>query len=117
MIVVVQGTKSFDDYSVFLTAMRSALIQINPDDKEFTVLSAGPLKINEMVMEFVNVSERSLKLKGIKARHAKIHPEWVIHNYAEIDFYAYLCKPKEELGTIVKDAQNKDVNVQVYRQF
>jgi hypothetical protein len=117
MIVVVQGTKSFDDYSVFLTAMRSALIQIDPNDKEFTVLSAGPSRINEMTMEFVNVSERSLKLKGIKARHAKIHPEWVLHNHDDISFYAYLCKPKEDLGTIVKDAQNKDVNVHVYRQF
>lgn len=117
MIVVVQGTKSFDDYSVFLTAMRSALIQIDPSDRELTVLSAGPLKINDMVMEFVNVSEKTLKSKGIKARYAKIHPEWIMHNHQDISFYAYLCKPKEDLGSIVKDAQNKDVNVQIYRQY
>ena len=117
MIVVVQGTKNFDDYSVFLSGIRSALLNRDENDKEFTVFTAGPLNVNNMAMEFVNVTERSLKAKGIKTKLVKIPPKWISENHGDIDFFGYFCKSKEPLTELVTDMNNKDVNVQVYRQY
>jgi hypothetical protein len=115
MIVVVQGTKSFDDYQTFLAGMRTALLNRNEDDKTFTVFSAGPLNINNMAMEFVNISERTLKAKGIKTKLVKIPPSWIADNHYDIDFFAYYCNRKEDLPIMVQDMNAKDVNVQIYR--
>jgi hypothetical protein len=117
MIVVVQGTKSFSDYSVFLSGIRSALLNRDEDDKEFTVFTAGPLNINNMAMEFVNVTERSLKSKGIKTKLVKIPPKWISENHEDIDFFGFFCKTKEPVSDIATDMNKKDVNVQVYRQY
>ncbi len=117
MIVVVQGTKSFDDYSVFLSGIRSALLNRQENDKEFTVFSAGPLNINNMAMEFLNVTERTMKAQGIKTKLVKVPPKWIIENASSIDFFAYFCKAKEALPETVQVANNKDINVHPYRQF
>jgi hypothetical protein len=115
MIVVVQGTKRFDDYSVFLTGMRSALINLTDNDKSFTVFSAGPANINAMAMEFVNVTERSLKARGIKSKLVKVPPSWIENNVDDIDLFAYYALPKEPIPEMVTSVSNKGVNVQFYR--
>lgn len=115
MIVVVQGTKNFDDYSIFLSGMRSALIHKPEEDKDFTIFSAGPLNVNNMALEFVNVTERSLKAKGIKIKLVKIPPKWILDNHEKVDFFGYFCKPKETIPEHVQEANAKDVNVQIYR--
>jgi len=115
MIVVVQGTKGFSDYSIFLSGMRSALINLPDDDKQFTVFSAGPVNINEMAMEFINVTERSLKAKGIKSKLVKIPPSWIEQNHHEIDLLAYYALPKEPIPAMIDKVSNKGVNVQFYR--
>ena len=45
MIVAIQGTKTFDDYQIFLRAMGTALRELPEDDKEFLIFSAGPVNI------------------------------------------------------------------------
>ncbi len=115
MIVVVQGTRNFDDYSIFLSGMRSALIRKDESDNEFTVFTAGPININNMAMEFINVTERSLKAKGIKAKIVKIPPKWIEENHADIDYFAYYCLPKESIPESIQRVRNKDVDVQIYR--
>jgi hypothetical protein len=115
MIVVVQGTKNFNDYSIFLSGMRSALIRKDESDKNITVFTAGPININNMAMEFVNVTERSLKAKGIKIKLVKIPPQWAEDNHADIDYFAYYCLPKETIPESIQRLRNKDVDVQVYR--
>lgn len=115
MIVVVQGTRGFNDYSIFLSGMRSALINLSDDDKQFTVFSAGPVNINSMVMEFINVTERSLKAKGIKSKFVKIPPSWIEQNHHDIDLLAYYALPKEPIPDMITRVSNKGVNVQFYR--
>jgi hypothetical protein len=115
MIVVIQGTKTFKDYSVFMSGMRSALINLSEEDKQFTVFSAGPVNINNMAMEFINVTERSLKAKGIKPKLVKIPQGWIEQNYKDIDLLAYYALPKEEIPDMISRVSNKGVNVQFYR--
>ena len=115
MIVVIQGTKGFNDYSIFLSGMRSALINLPDEDKQFTVFSAGPANINSMAMEFINVTERSLKAKGIRSKLIKIPPSWIEQNHADIDLLAYYALPKESVPDMINKVSNKGVNVQFYR--
>jgi hypothetical protein len=115
MIVVIQGSKAFGDYSIFLAGMRSALVNRQEDDPEFTVYSAGPMNVNNMAMEFINVTERSLKAKGIKSKLIKIPPSWINENKGSIDYLAYFCNPKEPVPPTIESLGKKEVNVQVFR--
>jgi len=67
MNIVVQGTKEFVDYNVFMRAMGVALSAI--EDEEFNVYSAGPAQVNSFTAEFCNLSERGLKQRGIMTIH------------------------------------------------
>jgi len=115
MIVVVQGTKGFSDYNIFLRAMGTSLSQVTEDDKTFYVYAAGPANINSMALEFLNISERSLKARGIRTRYIKTSPGWVKSNIHEVDYLAYFSKPKEPTSDLVEFADAKDVEVGVYR--
>jgi hypothetical protein len=78
MSVAAQGTKSFDEYSVFLRAMGTALSQMGEDDKEFYVYSAGPSKINSMALEFCNVSEDRQRVERLmKHRRENSHTTYL----------------------------------------
>lgn len=115
MIVGIQGTKNFEDYNVFLRAMGTALSSMENGDSEFIVYSAGPNRINAMAMEFVNISERSLKARGIKTKVNKVPPKWMKQNIAMFDYVAYFSKPKEPLTDVIEEADAKDVEVGIYR--
>lgn len=115
MIIVIQGTKSFDDYSIFLRAMGTAMSAMQEGDKEIYVYSAGPAHINSMGMEFTNISERSLKARGIKIKFFKVPPGWVKQNIDDVDYLAYFSKPKESLSELVRFAETKEISVGVYR--
>jgi hypothetical protein len=115
MIIAIQGTKNFDDYSVFLRAMGTAMSSMDAGEQSILVYSAGPYQVNAMAMEFVNVSERSLKARGIKIRLIKIPPVWIEQNITTIDYFAFFSKPKEPVSKLVDLADAKDVNVGVYR--
>jgi hypothetical protein len=115
MMVVVQGTKTFSDYSIFIRAMGTALSMLPEGDTEFTVCSAGPININQMGMEFCNVSERSLKARGIKAKLVKVPPSWVKENIHSVGYLAFFSKPKEPVSSLVDLADAKDIEVGVYR--
>lgn len=115
MRIAIQGSKSFNDYSVFLRAMGTALYSLSEDDSEFHIYSAGPAQINEMGMEFSNVSERSLKARGIKIRLFKVPPSWIKQNIHDIDYFAYFSKPKEPVSQLVDLAEAKDIEVGIYR--
>jgi hypothetical protein len=115
MIVTVQGTKNFNDYAVFLRAMGTAMSSLPSEDKEFLLFSAGPANINAMALEFSNVSERSLKARGIKIRFIRVPPSWIDNNVKDIDYFAFFSKPKEPVSKQVDLADAKDVEVGVYR--
>lgn len=115
MIVAIQGTRAFNDYTIFLRAMGTALKSLPEGDKEFFVFSAGPVNINEYGLEFININERSMKGYGIKTRFVKVPPSWIEENIHSIDYFAYFSKPKEPLSRQVELADSKDVEVGVYR--
>lgn len=114
MIIGIQGSRNFNDYQVFLRAMGTALYDLD-GDKEFIILSAGPHKVNEMAMEFTNVSERSLKAKGIKTKVVKMPPKALKERIADLDYFAYFSLPKETPSDLVKEAEAKDIDVAIYR--
>jgi hypothetical protein len=115
MIVAIQATKTFDQYAVFLRGMGTALSRMDEDDKEITIYSAGPANLNAMGLEFSNVSERSLKARGIKIRFFKVPPSWIKENVHSINYFAFFSKPKEAVSSLVSYAESKDINVGVYR--
>jgi len=115
MIVGVQGTSSFDDYQVFLRAMGVALSGVPEGDRYFYIYSAGPANINAMCTEFVNVSERSLKSRGIKIKLYKVAPSWISKNMNSINYFSYLSKPNERPSKLVAEAELNNVEVGIFR--
>lgn len=95
MIVAVQGTNEFDDYNLFLRAMSVALSGMKSDEKDFTIYSVGPTKINSFVSEFSNLSERGMKARGRKIKFYKVPERWVYDNMDQVNYFAFLSKPKE----------------------
>lgn len=115
MIVAIQGTKGFNDYAVFLRGIGNALRDLPEGDKEFTIMSAGPININQFALEFSNVSERSLKAHGVKTKVVKIPPSWVKENINKVNYFLFFSKPKEQYSELVHLAEAKDIEVGVYR--
>jgi hypothetical protein len=114
MIVGVQGTSSFDNYQVFLRSMAVALSELLDEDKEFYIYSAGPNNINMMAMEFANLSEKGMKLRGKSIKFLKVTPQWLEENILEINHFAFLCNPKEPVSKIVHISKLNNINTNVY---
>lgn len=115
MMIGVQASRNFDDYAVFLRAMGTSLSMMEESDSSFVICSAGPARLNSMVMEFANVSERSLKARGISVRVRKVPPSWIRQNIVDLAYFAYFSKPKEPASELVEYAEGNDVEVGVYR--
>lgn len=115
MIIGIHGTKSFSDYNIFLRAMGTAMSMMQEGDTEIVLQSAGPANINSMVLEFANISERSLKARGIKIRINRVPPRWLKEHVVDTDYVAFFSKPKEPLSDIAEAADAKDVELGVYR--
>ena len=116
MIVGIQGSKNFNDYSVFLRAMGTTLSMLDKSEsKELTVMSAGPSKINSFALEFANVSERSLKSRGIKIKIVRVPPTWFKTNMHVINYFMYFSLPKETASDLIREAEDKDIDVGIYR--
>lgn len=115
MIIAVQGTRNFSEYNIFLRAMGTAFSMLPEGDSEITIYSAGPVNINQMALEFSNISERSLKARGIKIRTHKVPAKWLKENLRDIDYFAFFSKPKEPLSEAVEIAEAKDIEVGIYR--
>ena len=115
MIVAVQGTSDFDDYSVFLSAMSVAMSSMDQEDNEFIIYSAGPARINSFVSEFSNLSERGMKARGKKIRFYKVAPHWLEENIDTIDYFSFLSKPKQQVSKLVSAAENNNVEVGIFQ--
>jgi len=113
MIVVTQGSRNFNDYSVFLRAMFTSLSMIQPDDQTFTIYSIGPLRINQMSEEYINVS--NFKARGMKAKFMRVNEDFVKTNIDSVNYLTYFCNKGEPVGGLVDFAEEKDVEVGVYR--
>ena len=114
MILAVQGSNSFSDYNIFLRAMYTALHTMAEDDKEIFVYTAGPVKVNNMALEFCNITENSLKARGIRIQTRRITRQWVEDNMEHIDYFAFFSKPGEPMSKLVDLADEHGVEAQVY---
>jgi hypothetical protein len=115
MIVAVQGTKEFNDYNVFLRAMSVALSSMKEEDKEFIIYSVGPAKINSMVSEFSNLSERGMKARGKKIKFYKAPLSWVEENMDYVNYFAFLSVANQSQSKLVDIAEFKNVEVGIFR--
>lgn len=115
MIVAVQGTKEFNEYNVFLRAMSVALSGMKDEDNEFIIYSAGPLKINNFVSEFSNLSERGMKARGKKIKFYNVAPAWLNKNIDQINYFAFLSSPKEPKSKLVLTAEANNIDVGLFR--
>jgi hypothetical protein len=95
--------------------MGTAMSSIKPGDDKLTIYSAGPANLNAMGMEFTNISERTLKSNGIKARLIKVPQSWIEENITQVDYLAFFSKPKEPVSKLVDLADAKDIEVGIYR--
>jgi len=115
MNVVVQGSKEFDDYQIFLRAMGVAMSGMSREDKELHIYSVGPARINSMVSEFCNLSERGMKSRGMKIKHYKVPSSWAVENMEHIHYFAFLTKPKDPTSKLVSVAESKQIEVGIFR--
>ena len=115
MIVGVQGTNEFDDYNLFLRAISVALSGMKEEEKDFVIYSAGPAKINSFVSEFSNLSERGMKARGRKIKFYKVSERWMYDNMDQINYFAFLSKPKQSVSKLTTFAESKNVEVGIFR--
>lgn len=113
MMVAVQGSKAFNDYSVFLSGMALVLRRLKDQDTELVIFSAGPKRIGEMALEFVNVS--NFKARGIKAKVVMVPESFVRENHFKLESFHYFCNEKETFSSLVNFLDNKEVDVQIHR--
>ena len=114
MIVGVQGTPNFNNYNIFLRAMAVALSELKDNEKEFYLYSVGPGNINDMAMEFVNLSERGMKSRGKQIKLFRVTPQWFEENVDSFNHFAFVSNPKERTSNLVSLSKSKNINTNVY---
>jgi hypothetical protein len=115
LIIAVQGTSNFNDYQIFMRSMAVGMSMLSEDDKEILVYSVGPKQVNNYVTEFCNITERSLKARGIKIRYQKVPLSWAEQHVATIDYFIFLSKPGEYNSKLVAQAELAGVEVGLFK--
>jgi hypothetical protein len=111
--VGIQGTKEFSGYDVFMRAMGVALSSV--DDGEFNVYTAGPAQVNSYTAEFCNLSERTLKGRGIRVRYFKVPPSYIEENMTDFDYIAFLSTPNQRPSKLIASAELAGVDNAIFR--
>ena len=114
MKVVVQGSKTFDDYNVFMRSMAVALSSMN-NDSNIEVYTVGPSKVNNFVTGFVNLSEDGMKARGMSIRKYSVPHSWVESHVGEVDYFIYLSNPGEQPSRLVRLAESQNLEVGIFR--
>lgn len=115
MKVLVQGSKEFEDYSVFMRSMAVALSSLKGDEDRLEIYSIGPKNINGFVTGFVNLSEDGMRARGMSIRKYMVPHRWVEDNMDSIDYFIYLTTPGERDSRLAALADEAGVEVGVFR--
>lgn len=117
MLLVVQATNEFNDYSVFLRAMGVMLSSMGPEDSEFVVYSVGSKESNvhNFAMEFCNLSEKGMKGRGKKIKNYKVLDDWVKEHIMVFDNFAFFSKPNQPLSLLAKFAQQNNTELGIFQ--
>jgi len=94
--------------------MAVALSELEEQDKDFIIYSAGPNNISLMAMEFANLSERGMKSRKKNIKFFKVTSEWLEENIKDINHFAFLSNPKEPVSKIVHLSKLNNINTNVY---
>ena len=113
MILVTQGSRTFNDYSIFINAMFRVLSRMEPDDKEFHIYSVGPLRVNQMSEEYLNVS--NFRARGIKTKMMRVNESYVRDHMSNIDYVAYFCAPGEPVSSLIDLAEERGIGNGIHR--
>lgn len=95
MLISVEGTKSFNDYDIFMRAMGVAL-SADYLDQKIEVWSAGPQNINRFTAAFCNSSENFLKQKGFKISFKRLPISYIGSNMGQVDYFAFFSLPNQK---------------------
>ena len=116
MKVLLQGSKDFDDYQVLMRAMGVALSSMPPQDKSFEIYSVGPHQTNDLAVAFTNLTENSLKSRGIKVRFHKLPARLAEEKMDRFDYMAYLSNPENRrLSALTNKAEENGVELGIFR--
>lgn len=115
MIIAVEGTKSFKDYDVFTRAMGVALSNINNNDRNIEVWSAGPHNVNNFTAAFCNITENYLKQKGFKISFKKLPSIYIQDNINSVSYFAFLGTKSEAKSKLTALAEISGVETGVFR--
>ena len=116
MKVLLQGTKDFTDYQVLMRAMGVALASMKPGDKEFQIYSVGPHKTNDLAVSFANLTENSLKNRGIKVKFHKLPAKLAEDRIDRFDYMAYLAHPdNRRLSALTNKAEENGIELGIFR--
>ena len=113
MNIVVQGTKNFIDYNVFLRSM--GVVLSNFKDSEFNIYTVGPAQVNSFTAEFCNRSENSFRQRGIKTKFYKVSQEYVQDNMSQFNHFIFLSAPNEKISRLAATADLSGVEVSIFR--
>lgn len=113
MMVGIQGSKTFNDYSVFLHGMALVLRRLKDIDTELIIFSAGPKRIKDMALEFINVS--NFKSRGITVKLINVPESWFKTNFHKLEMFSFFCGKKEPDSSLVKFLDSKDIEIQSHR--
>lgn len=113
MKIAVLGSKNFDDYTIFLRAMRTALYSMDEADREIELYPVGR-RVGQFAIGFANTTEDSLRGRGIKISCRKRPHEWLASNMHDMDYFAFFKKPGEPTSKLVDLADDNNVEAQIY---
>lgn len=108
MKVVIQGTKGFDTYELFLRGMHHVILNRAEGDNEIIFYAGGTANINDMLLGFVNITEKTMKSNGVKAKIVRLPPSEIKKKILEVDKVLFFCRPKEPISPLIKYFQDKD---------
>lgn len=112
-MVGIQGSQTFNDYASFLSGMALVLRRLKDVDTELTIFSAGPKRIKDMALEFINVS--NFKSRGITVKLVNVPESWFKTNFYKLEMFSFFCNKKESYSNLVNFLDSKDIDVQIHR--
>lgn len=114
MIIVVEGTKSFNNYDTFVRAMGVALSSIK-NDNSVEIWSIGPHNVNNYTAAFCNITENYLRQKGIKISFHRMHHSVAENNMHRVNYYAFFGDKKDPVSKICASAELNGVETGIFR--
>jgi len=116
-MVVVQATNEFKDYAVFLRAMGVVLSGMSQDDNELAIYAVGSKdsKVAEFAMEFCNVSEKGMKLRGKKISMYKTTDAWINEYLKQMNYFAFFSNTKQSTSSLAKRAKEQGVELGIFQ--